>query len=88
MENYIWLIVVAGGALALGAALAFAVLQRRLTAEKSTPRMSKLNGFMTGSEQKQLRKTQYALLFHQPCEQTHLTEKAGAYDGKRKKSAR
>jgi hypothetical protein len=31
MENYIWLIVVAGGALALGAALAFGVLQRRLT---------------------------------------------------------
>jgi hypothetical protein len=31
MENYIWLFVVAGGALALGAALAFAVLQRRLT---------------------------------------------------------
>lgn len=34
MENYIWLIVVAGGALALGAALAFGVLQRRLTPEE------------------------------------------------------
>jgi len=41
MENYIWLLVVVGGTLTLGVALAYGSLQKRLTPEQKREQSKK-----------------------------------------------